>query len=91
MQDCSPVEISMKLKLFITLNKAGDSDEASLKNLQQIIEKLMYIACSTQSDIVFTVVFMVVSQSESEGHSHLLIWSLSHMLSHRLIWPFLAV
>ena len=55
MQDCSPVEVPMKLELFITLNKAGDSDKASLKNLQQIVEKLMYIACSTQSDIAFTV------------------------------------
>ena len=45
----------MKSELFITLNKAGDSDEVSLKNLQQIVEKLMYIACSTQPDIVFTV------------------------------------
>ena len=55
MQDCSPVKISMKLTLFITLNEAGDSDEASLKNLQQIVKKLMYIAYSTQSDIIFAV------------------------------------
>ena len=34
MQDCSPVEVPIKLESFITLNKAGDSDEASLKNLQ---------------------------------------------------------
>ena len=55
MQDCSSVKILMKLKSFITLNEAGDSDEASLKNLQQIVKKLMYIACSTQPDITFTV------------------------------------
>ena len=55
MQNCSPVKILIKLRLFITLNEAGDSDEVSLKNLQQIIKKLMYIACSTQSDIIFTV------------------------------------
>ena len=55
MQDCSPVEVLMKLRSFITLNEVGDSDEASLKNLQQIVEKLMYITCSTQSDIAFTV------------------------------------
>ena len=52
MQDCSSVEISMKLRSFITLNKAEDSDEVSLKNLQQIVKKLIYIACDTQSDIV---------------------------------------
>ena len=45
----------------------------------------------TQYIQIVIVVFMVVSQSESEGHSHLLIWSLSRMLSHRLIWPFLTV
>ena len=55
MQDCSPVEVSIKLKSFIILNEAGDSDEASLKNLQYFVEKLMYITCSTQSDITFTV------------------------------------
>ena len=55
MQDCSPVEVPMKQGLFITLNEAGDSDEASLKNLQQIVEKLMYIACSTQPNIAFAV------------------------------------
>ena len=55
MQNCSPVEVPMKLKLFITLNEAGDSDEVNLKNLQQIVEKLMYIACSTQFNIAFAV------------------------------------
>ena len=55
MQDCSPVEISIKLRSFITLDKAGDSNEVSLKNLQQIVKKLMYIAYSTQSDIAFIV------------------------------------
>ena len=34
MQDCSPVEVPMKLGSFITLDEAGDSDEASLKDLQ---------------------------------------------------------
>ena len=34
MQGCSPVKILMKSGLFITLNKAEDSDEVSLKNLQ---------------------------------------------------------
>ena len=42
----------------------------------------------TQYIQIVIVVFMVVSQSESEGHSHLLIWSLSCMLSRRLIWLF---
>lgn len=55
MQDCSSVEISMKLRSFIILNKAEDSDEVSLKNLQQIVKKLMYIACDTQSDIAFVM------------------------------------
>ena len=55
MQDCSPVEVLMKPGSFITLDEAGDSDEASLKNLQQIVEKLMYIACGTRPDIAFVV------------------------------------
>ena len=33
-QNCSPVKVLIKPGLFITLNKAGDSDEVSLKNLQ---------------------------------------------------------
>ena len=34
MQDCSPVKVLIKLKFFITLNEAGDSNKVSLKNLQ---------------------------------------------------------
>ena len=55
MQNCSAVKVSMKSELYVTLNKSNDAMNVSTVNLQQIVEKLMYIACETQSNIVFMI------------------------------------
>jgi len=55
MKNCLHVEILMKSKLFIILNEMNDVIKANLINMQQIVKKLMYIACNTQLNIVFTV------------------------------------
>jgi len=49
------MKISMKFKLYVTLNKLNNAMKVSTVNLQQIVKKLMYIACETQSDIVFVI------------------------------------
>jgi len=55
MQNCSAVKVSMKSESYITLDKSNNAMKVSTVNLQQIVEKLMYIACETQSNIVFAV------------------------------------
>jgi hypothetical protein len=55
MQNCSAVEVSMKLKSYITLNEMNNVMKVSSVNLQWIVEKLMYIACETWSNIVFMI------------------------------------
>jgi len=45
----------MKSELFIILNKMNNIIKANTVNIQQIIEKLMYIVYNTQSDIVFVI------------------------------------
>ena len=45
----------MKPESFITLNESEDTDEVKLKDLQRIVDKLMYIACRIRPDITFTV------------------------------------
>ena len=55
MRDCSPVELLMKPGSFITLDEPEDTDEVKLKDLQCIVDKLMYIACRTRPDITFAV------------------------------------
>ena len=55
MRDCSAVKISMKFELYVTLNKSDNAIKVSTVNLQWIVEKLMYIACKTQSNIVFII------------------------------------
>jgi len=54
-RDCLHIEIFMKSKLFITLNKTDNVMKASLVNMQWIVEKLMYIACDTWSNIIFVI------------------------------------
>jgi hypothetical protein len=54
MWNCSAVEVSMKLNC-ITLNESNNVMKASSAELQWIVEKLMYIACDTQSNIVFMI------------------------------------
>ena len=55
MKDCSPVEVPMKPESFITLDESEDTDEVELKDLQCIVDKLMYIACRIRPDIAFAV------------------------------------
>jgi len=55
MQDCSAIKVSMKSELYIILNESDDAIKVSTVNLQQIVEKLMYITCKTQSNIVFMI------------------------------------
>jgi len=54
-KNCSVIEISMKSELYVTLNELNNTMKVSSINIQQIIEKLMYIACNTWSDIVFMI------------------------------------
>ena len=55
MKDCSAVKVSMKSESYVMLNESDDAMKVSTVNLQWIVEKLMYIACETQSDIVFMI------------------------------------
>jgi len=55
MQNCSAVKVSMKFELYVTLDKSNNAMKVSTVNLQWIVEKLMYIVCKTQSDIVFMI------------------------------------
>ena len=55
MRNCSTVKISMKSELYVTLNKSNNTMKVSTADLQQIVEKLMYIACETQLNIVFMI------------------------------------
>jgi len=58
MQNCSAVKVSMKFELYVTLDKLNNAMKVSTVNLQQIVEKLMYIACETQSDIIFMIEYL---------------------------------
>jgi len=55
MQNYSTVKVSMKSESYIILDKLNDAMKVSTADLQQIVEKLMYIACKTQSNIVFMI------------------------------------
>ena len=55
MRDCSAVKVSMKSESYITLDKSNNAMKVSTADLQWIIEKLMYIVCKTQSNIVFMI------------------------------------
>jgi len=55
MKDCSTVKVLMKFELYVTFNKSNNAMKVSTVNLQQIIEKLMYIVCETQSNIAFMI------------------------------------
>jgi len=55
MWNCSAVKVLMKLRLYVILNEIDDARKVSLIDLQQIVEKLMYIACNTQLNIVFMI------------------------------------
>jgi len=52
-QNCSAVKVSMKFELYVTLNELNNAMKVSTVNLQQIVKKLIYITCKTQSNIVF--------------------------------------
>jgi len=58
MKNCSTLKVSMKFQLNITHNKSNNAMKVSTVNLQQIIEKLMYIACKMQSNIVFMIEYL---------------------------------
>jgi len=49
------MKVSMKSELYITLDKSNNVMKVSTVNLQQIVEKLMYIVCETQSNIIFMI------------------------------------
>jgi len=58
MRNFSTVKVSMKSELYVTLDKSDNAMKVSTVNLQQIIEKLMYIACETQSNITFMIKYL---------------------------------
>jgi len=47
MKNYSHIKIFIKSKSFIILNKINNIMKTNLTNIQQIVEKLMYIACNT--------------------------------------------
>jgi len=49
------IKIFMKSESFITLNKMNNVMKANSVNMQWIVEKLIYIACNTQLDIIFMI------------------------------------
>ena len=55
MQNCLVVEILMKLRLYIILNELNNVMKVSSIKLQQIVEKLIYIVCETQLNIIFMI------------------------------------
>lgn len=55
MQNCFIAEVLMKSESYIMLNKQNDTIKINSTDLQYIVEKLMYIVCDTQSNIIFTV------------------------------------
>ena len=55
MQNYSVIKVLMKLRSYVILNKLNDVIKANSIELQQVVEKLMYIVCETQSNIVFMV------------------------------------
>ena len=52
---CNSVSISMVPGSYITLENNSNSDHTEIITYQQLIEKLLYIACGTCSDIAFAV------------------------------------
>lgn len=54
----------IKTRLFIFIDQAGNYDSANLAAYQQLIEKLMYLACGTWPDIFFVV--SLLSQYNSD-------------------------
>ena len=67
MQNCSAVEVLMKLRLYVILNESNNTIEVSSAELQWVIEKLMYIVCKTWLNIVF----MNNNQFKLESHWHI--------------------
>ena len=53
--DCSSVSIPMKAGSVIEMNDVDDYEETDLKAYQRLIGNLMYLSCSTRSDIAFAV------------------------------------
>lgn len=53
--NCNAPTIPMKADSGIEMNEPDDYDEADLGEYQQLIGKLMYLACGTRPDIAFVV------------------------------------
>lgn len=53
--DCNANVIPMKAGLAIEMTDPKDYEETELQEYQQLIGKLMYLACGTRPDIAFTV------------------------------------
>ena len=58
MQNCLILEVSMKLRSYVMLNESDNVMKTSSAELQWVIEKLMYIVCETQSDIIFIIDYL---------------------------------
>ena len=55
MSSCHPTVLPMKAGSALFLDQAGDHIQADLIIYQQLIKKLMYLACETRPDIAFIV------------------------------------
>ncbi len=58
MQDCLVIKVLMKLRLYVMLNESDNVMKISSVELQWVVEKLMYIICETQSDIIFIINYL---------------------------------
>ena len=55
MIDCNFVNIPMKARCFIDMQKKEDYKKAKIKPYWQLIDKLMYLSYSTRPNISFTI------------------------------------
>jgi hypothetical protein len=77
----------MKLRSYVTLNKSDNIMKASSAELQWIVEKLMYIACDTQSDIVFMIeCFSQNLINVRLEHIKMTKWVMQYLKQQATIW-----
>lgn len=55
MQDCNPVNTSMKTGNFIEMQDKDNYEEVNLKVYQCLIDKFIYLFCKTRPDISFVI------------------------------------
>ncbi len=88
MQNCLVVEILMKLRLYIILNELNNVMKVSSIKLQQIVEKLIYIVCETQLNIIFMIECLsqnlINVQIEHIKAAKWILWYLRKIISYSL-------